>query len=268
MKALSIILGLAILSVMATSTASALSVAGVIFEQNVTPGVHVSHEINVSLAKDEGPMNITVDILDWRQTLYGVNVAVDEHGALSNSARSFFTASPSVFQLEKGGYQNVLISGTVPDDVKPGGLYAMFSVRSGAMRSRLSISMGIKFVVNGLIRLTVPGPGMNMSGVITNLSIKNPINVTEPKVSMIFNNTGNIHYEIAPGAVLEDNYGSVLANDTQPLSSNIIPGAARQVELSLKPKIALDPGIYTIQATASLSNGTALSVKSSKFEIK
>lgn len=267
MNKLSVIFGLITLFVIVSSTASALNVVGVVLDRSVNPGESISHELNVTLAENEGPMNLTVEIMDWKQQLDGVNYPVNDSEASVFSAKEFFTATPREFRLDQGASQKVLITGTIPSDVGSGGRYAIFSVKSGAMPSAQDPGVGVAVAVNGLIRLTIAGSELDKSGEITELTVAEPVSKTETNASMIFHNTGNVHYQIGASMVLEDKDGNVLANATQPRSSNIIPEASRLIELSLKPENELEPGMYKILSNATLADGTVLATKELQFEI-
>jgi hypothetical protein len=249
------------------SISSALSVSGVILDRAVAPAEIITHELVVSLEKDEGPMNLTVEIMDWSQQLDGSNYAANESTESPFSARSFFSASPSEFHLDQGGSQKVTLTGIIPEDIGPGGKYAMFSVSSSAMPSAQDKNVGVQVAVNGLIRLTASGSLLNKSGKISHLSLIEPTSRTEQRVSIIFNNTGNVHYKIIPAAALEDRQGDILAYAGLPLTTNIIPEAARSIELSLKPERELEPGRYKISANATLEDGTLLAAEEMQFEI-
>lgn len=267
MKYWHIILALIVLFLINIIASSALSVAGVVLDGSISPGDRITHELNVDLEDDEGPMNLTVEIMDWDQQLDGSNYAANESIESSFSARSFFSASPGQFHLVQGGSQKVTLTGIIPEDIGPGGKYAIFSVRSSAMPSAQDQNVGVQVAVNGLIRLTASGSRLNKSGKISHLSLIEATSRAEQRISMIFNNTGNVHYKIIPAAALEDSQGDILAYAELPLTTNIIPEAARSLELSLKPGRALEAGRYKISANATLEDGTLLAGEELQFEI-
>ncbi len=53
--------------------------------------------------------------------------------------------------------------------------------------------------------------------------------------------------------------------DSVPMTNNIIPGAMRVIDLSLKPNEPLKPGEYSVSAEVRLENGTTLANKETSF---
>ncbi len=184
---------------------SGLGVEGVIFEAEAAPGQHVDHEITVSLRDNEAPMDLQVDIQDWGQTLEGSNQELEEGDVASYSAKGFLKASPSSFHLEPGESRKVLVEGDIPEDVGPGGRYALISVHSlplvGADEGSEG-NVGVAVAINALVRLTISGTEISRIGEITDIRAEDPSEECQ-NISLIFKNTGNYHFsDILPVSLL------------------------------------------------------------------
>ncbi len=247
-----------------------LGVEGVIFEAEAAPGQHVDHEITVSLRDNEAPMDLQVDIQDWGQTLEGSNQELEEGAVAIYSAKGFLKASPSSFHLEPGESQKVLVEGDIPEDVGPGGRYALISVHSlptvGEDEGSEG-SVGVAVAINALVRLTISGTEISRIGEITDIRAEDPSEECQ-NISLIFKNTGNYHYKACAKASLKDKKGNLLTNSSSPVSSNIIPSAARIFSLSLTPEKDILPGTYSISAIVEEEDGTVLATKETEIEIK
>lgn len=242
---------------------SGMGVEGVIFEAKAAPGQHVEHEITVSLREDEAPMDLLVDIRDWGQTLDGSNQEIDDGAKSVYSAKGFLHASPASFHLEPGGSQKVLVEGDIQNDVGSGGRYALISIHSLIPEEEGGSegSVGVAVAINALVRLTISGTEISKMGEIEDMSIEDPTSREHQNISLIFRNTGNYHYKACAKAALKDRDGNLLASSSSPLSSNIIPSAARIFFVSLTRDKELLPGTYYIGVTVEEDGGECPGVK-------
>lgn len=247
-----------------------LGVEGVIFEAEAAPGQHVEHEMTVSLRENEAPIDLQVDVHDWGQTLDGSNQELEDGVKSSYSAKGFLHASPASFRLEPGGSQKVLVEGDIPEDVGPGGRYAIISVHSliPEAEEESEGSVGVAVAINALVRLTISGTELSRTGEITDMSIESPTSGSHQNISLTFNNTGNYHYKAYAKADLEDSDGNLLTSSSSPLSSNIIPSAARIFFLSLTPEEKLLPGTYSISTAVGEEDGSVLASREAEIVVK
>lgn len=179
--------------------------------------------------------------------------------------------SPSSFHIEPGRSQIVLLEGSVPSQATPGGKYAVINVKAfpdqtGGSQSAGGVTFGI--AINGLIELTVSKDKTIKTGTITGLSVQKPVSGKEQNISIMYNNTGNIHYNIKTTGMIMDGNKRVLANASSLSGIPIMPGAMRLINLSLVPKKELMPGTYDINATVGLEDGTILANKEELIEVK
>lgn len=251
----------------AISPVAGLKVTGVILQGTGAPGDHVSFDMDVGIGKNDTPINLTLDILDWQQGLTGENLAVDSHPS-PYSAKDMLTVTPKSFHLEPNGTQHIVVDANIPKDAEPGGRYAMISVHRAAEKVLSTGSINTELAVNTLVLITVSAQDSRQTGEISGLSMNEPASGKQPEGSLIFNNTGNVLFRIHTDEVLKDKSGKVVANTSVSSDSSILPGAARIIKFSFQPNSTLQPGIYTLGANVSLEDGTALAAKSAEFNIK
>lgn len=257
---------LAILSLVSMS--SGIKATGIIFDAEAAPGEKVSHQITIDV-KNESPADFQVAVVDWAQGPDGSNIPAFDNNTHPYSAKGFLKVSPEKFHLEPGGSQKITVSGEVPKDVGDGGRYAIIRVYTVPGGNNSGINpVGMSIGMNSVARITIAGSHLVKTGEITQLKVGAPISDKQQNISIMFNNTGNIHYVVQTEAFLKDSAGNVLTNASAPMTNNIIPGAMRVIDLSLRPKESLMPGEYNVSAEVRLENGTTLANKETSFKIQ
>lgn len=245
---------------------SALGVNGATLVTDVTPGEAIHHEMIVSLGKSEAPMDLIAGLTGMNQTLAGTYLAVDKKNDTGSfTARPFLNISPTSFHLDSGGSQKVILEGTVPQNVGEGGRYALVTFKSGPLGNR---SVGVLAEIQVPVALTISGSKLVRTGNITSIKMDEPILAKQQNLTLIFRNTGNIHYRTLVEAALKDKDGNNLANATTKSGSSINPSSSRLFKLKIVPKNELQPGTYTVSAHVELENGTLIAAKEAKFELK
>lgn len=252
----------------AISPASCLRVTGAVLLATTTPGEQFNFHIDVGLGKNDTPANFSLDVNDWKQSLMGDNDAVANNPGLY-SAKDLLTVSPQSFHLDPNSSQIVTVGAIIPADAKPGGRYAIISIHNAPEKNGTSKYMvNNQFAVESLVAITISESDTQKQGEISNLTISEPVSAKLQNLSLIFNNTGNIHYKVLTEAALKDKDGKILANASVPLTSSILPGAARLIEFSFKPESQLKSGTYTAEAMISLEDGTVLAKRDTHLAIK
>lgn len=262
------ILALILVSILlAIGTASAgLGISGAIFEANVAPGQHIIHEMLVNIDATDQPMDFLVNVMGFGRTLDGASAEISsELDSSPYTARPFLNVYPSSFHLEPGSSKDVVLEGTIPLDVGEGGRYALVNIRSLPIGNG---NIGMAVAIDIPVRLTIANTRLVKTGEITNLSVDKPISIKALNVSLLFNNTGNYHYNAFAEATLMDVKGNILANSSTPLTTSlVIPMTVRQFKIRLVPKQELRTGIYRINSTVRLEDGTRLAEKEISFKI-
>lgn len=248
------------------SPVSGLKVVGVVLQESGSPGDHLSFDMEVGLDQNDTPVNITADVMDWKQGLDGANNAVENYPS-PYSAKDMLTVTPKSFHLEPNGTQKLAVEANIPMDAAPGGKYAMISVHRALENNQAEGPVRTEVAVNTLVLITVSEQSLQKTGEITDLTLDKDSG-EQIDGSLIFNNTGNVLYKIMTEEILKDSNGKVLGNASVPSGSSVLPGAARLIKFSLQPENKAGPGTYTFNATASLEDGTVLATKSTEFEIE
>lgn len=259
-----------ILLLILAQASSGLGVEGVIFEAEAAPGQHISHEITVSLRENEDPMDLQVEILDWGQSPYGSNQELEADAIACYSAKDFMRASPNSIHLGPGDSQKILVEGDVPEDVEPGGRYALVSIHSmppDAGDEGTEGMVGVAVAINALVRLTISETELQRTGEIEDLIFEGSSDAPGQDASLIFKNTGNYHYKAQAEAVLKDREGNALASSQAPLSSNIIPCASRIFKIPLQLEEDLSPGAYRLIAVVKGEDGSVLATREKEIAI-
>lgn len=250
---------------------SGIQASGIVLDAKAAPGEQISHNITINIDKNESPSDFMVEVTDWKQGPDGSNGPATDNNTHPYSAKDFFRVSPEKFHLEPGESQTIAVKGEIPRDVGDGGRYAIIRVHTVPPVNKSGANpVGISIAMNTIARITINGSNLLKTGEITRLTVDTPVLDKQQNVSIIFNNTGNIHYIVYTEAFLKDGAGNVLANTSAPPSNNIIPGALHVFNLSLKPKEPLKPGEYNVSAEVRLENSTGpvLASKETSFELE
>jgi len=246
--------------------AAAASISGGHFEAEVTPGQHVSHEVNVTIEKDSSPTNFTAQITEYYKPEEGFYDGLTP-GRDTNpySARPFLKVSPTNITVTADKPGTFLIEGNIPSDVGDGERYALIHIESSP---KFNEGIGSKIAFNKPIVLSIKGTKQIQSGQIIDIRVNQPISPSEQNITLIYLNTGNCRTEVLAKAYLKDKSGNILASASTELSGNIIPATTRQFELSLKPESNLKQGIFSMNASVNLEDGTILATKDISIDIK
>lgn len=242
------------------SLSSGLGVEGVIFDAEISPGQHISHEIKVKLGENEAPMVLKVDVEDWGQSQDGVNHAI-ANGSSPYSARDFLRVSPSEFRLEPGQSQIVMVEGDLPIDIGSGGRYALVTIYGLPLDradENQESSVGLAVAVTSILRIIVSGTTLDRSGTIESVEVGELPAPGLCNVSLVFNNAGNCHFKALARCQAIGDEDAVLAESSSQLSSNIIPGASRRFRLNLAAENRSISEIRAIEVAVETEDGTIL----------
>jgi hypothetical protein len=252
-----------ILLLFCTAPVAAIGVSGAKYEGTIAPGGTDTHVITINIGADEQATDISVQVAGFGQNPNGIYMPLDAANDVNPySARSFITLDNSTIHLEPGTSQSITATITLPQNVGPGGRYAIIYVRSlpGA-----GSSLATAIVVP--VFITVAGTTPTETGSIIQIdpgtvTIGQPITITTT-----FENTGNYHYYAASNEVtVTDANGTLIANaSTTPMAYAIIPG--NTVQFVTQPDVSnLQAGTYTVDSKVLL-NGQVLDEKNTTFTV-
>lgn len=241
-------------------------ISGAVFKTDAAPGQHIAHEIDIINSKDDNPTNFSAEVLGFGQGLDGsfLPLTADQDKS-PYSARSFLRISPASFLLEPNQTQKIAVEGDIPSDVTDGGRYALIFIKSKPANVK---SVGVALAFDAPVLITVNGAKITKIGELTSLELNNPISAMQQNVSVTFKNTGNYYYKVNIVASLKDKAGNILANTTAPIGDSLLPLNSKQLKLKLMPGSPLKADTYSINASASLDDGTILATKEVSFEVK
>ncbi|HOO52747.1 MAG TPA: hypothetical protein PLM24_07745 [Methanothrix sp.] len=250
---------IAMLFVVVVSPVSAgLTVSGVTFDAEVAPGQSFEHEITVGIRDTDSPIDVLVDVFGYGQTP-GISITnlADDLDTSRYSARTFVEVSPKSFHLEPGESQKVTVSGTMPSDVEDGGRYAVVNIRTLPIGEG---GIGISLAANVPVRLTISGTELIETGEIKSVKVDDQV------LSMIFENTGNHHYNALAEAIIKNEDGVVLSTVLGQLTVKpTIPTYSTLFKLSFEDGLA--PGTYTVDVSVVKEDGTVLDTEEATFEV-
>jgi hypothetical protein len=245
--------------------AAAIGVMGAKYMGSISPGGTDTYVVTINVGPDEAATSVMVGVTGFGQTPNGVYTPLDPANDVSPySARSFITLDNTTIHLEPGTSQSVKATITLPQNVGPGGRYAIIYIHS---LPSAGISLATAVVVP--VFITVAGTTPTETGSILQvdtgtISIGQPITITTT-----FKNTGNYHYYSASNEVtVTDANGVIVANaTTASMLYAIIPG--NTVKFVTQPDAKnLQAGTYTADSRVVLDNGKVLDEKNTTFTIK
>jgi hypothetical protein len=252
-----------ILVLLCIAPVSAVSVLGAKYMGSIAPGGTDTHVVTIGLGPDDAATDVGVTVAGFGQTPNGIYTPLSPENDLNPySARNFITLENSTIHLEPGMQQSVTAIINLPQNVGPGGRYAIIYIRS-LPGPGTSLSTAILVPVF----ITVAGTTPVETGSILQVdpgtvTIGQPITITTS-----FENTGNYHYYSASNEVtVTDANGDFIANaSTTPMPYAIIPG--NTVQFVAQPNMtALQPGTYTVDSKVLLG-GQVLDEKNTTFTV-
>jgi len=254
---------LAVLSIL-IPTSACFGINGAIFSKEVSPGQELVHEITVIGGDNDSTQNMVAGVYGFAMTENGSNIQLGpEEDIGPYTARPFLSVEPTSFELEPGERERLLLTGTVPEDVGPGGRYALVTIKTAPKESG---SIMVSTAIQVLVLLTIKDSELIETGEITELELLEDDN--GPVASLRFENTGNHHYKVSSEAVIKDESGEIVAEASIPLGiSSILPANMRLLEIPFDQETDLAPGIYTVEATVIKEDGTVLDTEEATFEV-
>ncbi|WP_424030871.1 hypothetical protein [Methanoregula sp.] len=255
---------LIILVLLCAAPAAAIGVLGAKYTGSIAPGGTDTHVVTIDIGADEPATDVLVEVEGFGQNANGVYIPLDPANDLNPySARSFISLANSTIHLVPGTKQSITATINVPQNVGPGGRYAILYIRSlpGA-GSSLSTAVVVP------VFITVTGTTPTETGSILQVgtgavTIGQPITITTT-----FKNTGNYHYYNAVNEVtVKDSNGALVANaSTTPMVYALIPG--NTVQFVTQPNVNnLQAGTYTVDSKVLLG-GQVLDENSTTFTLK
>ena len=243
---------------------AALGVQGAKYTGTIAPGGTAAHTMTVSIGAGEKATDLQVAVMGFGQAMDKSYSALDPANDKSPyTARPFITLSNTTLHLEPGTSQVVTATISLPQNVGPGGRYALISIRSIARQGE-----SVTEAVNVPVFITVSGTAPVETGSIVKIEMGTLTIGQSIIIKTTFSNTGNYHYYNTVDLVsIVDSGGNSIANTTTaPSAFAIIPG--NKVQFIAKPATgSLAEGTYTVSSVISLEDGRVLDRKSARFNV-
>lgn len=253
-----------ILVLLCTVPAAAIGVNGAKYTGSIPPGGTNTHVMTIDIGAGEQAADVTVEVAGFGQTPSGIYTPLSPaNDANPYSARSFITLDNATIHLKPGTQQSVTATIKLPQNVGPGGRYAIIYIHSLPGKGA---SLSTAIVVP--IFITVAGTTPTKTGSITQVDT-GTVTIGQPvTITTTFKNTGNYHYYSASNEItLTDANGALVGNaSTTQMTFAIIPG--NTVQFVMQPDLKnLPVGTYTVDSKVLLE-GKVLDEKSTTFTVK
>jgi P pilus assembly chaperone PapD len=241
------------------SALAGLRVGPTFIDQEVQIGENNLGPITVNNNTDTA-MDLRVEIRGYGQSLFGVTQGLDNDTNPFTIA-SHVQASPTEFSLEPGQSRDVDVTVDVPEDSNGGKYATVFIYSVPPVAQSMSVSMAVAV---GL-RLAVMPSHLSRNGRIDSI-IPGQIESAEPiGVAVIMRNTGNVHYSVKCRITVKDEAGATVFASGTVDSHPILPSYSQQLQFNWTPSTELPPATYSIEAEATLEDGTPVDSTSSTF---
>jgi len=242
-----LILCITIIPVSATITLS-----GVKFMANVTPGESITYPMTLSATNTTITTTYEFTVLGFGNNADGNYVGIDPSFDINlNSARQYITLDKPEITIAPNSAETVTMTVAVPKNIN-GGLYALINIhrKEGGLAPTGS---SVTTAMNVPVMLTITGNQINETGSITNINLDES-NIITGYITTRFINTGNHHYYNAQNkiTVIDSKNVQTFTGTTNPLITAIIPGQT----INFTQALTTTPGIYTIISTVSINNIT------------
>jgi len=259
-----LVLMLAFLAFIPTSTGT--QVTGVILNVSVDPGETIRHEITIKADEADPSLDYEAKVFGFGMGPDGANHEIDPDSDTSPySATKFLKVIPTSFHLDAGGSQTLVLEGQVPSDIEAGTRYALVGIKSEPVNMSKNTTIGIATAFQIPVLLTLTKGDLIDTGEITSVNMSQQASGGR-QISVMFKNTGNHHYKAQAEAILKDRDGNVLSNASSQLStSSIIPTYSWLFKLPIAEDLV--SGTYTVEATVTKSDGTALDSKEAAVRV-
>lgn len=247
-----------------TPIINAFGITGAIISQEVSPGQQLDREIIVGNGENDSTQSMTAEVFGYATNIRGANIALQpEDDVGPYTARPFLSIEPENFTLKPGEQKILHLRGTVPDDVRSGGLYAsvvILPAPKAVTKNNVNVITGIM----SLVMLTIKDSDLVKTGEIENISVLNQEDGVA--VEFVFKNNGNVEYKPKVTVNLIDDKGKVLLTEG-PVEDRILPTCSRLFNFKITPATKLDPGDYNIKIDATLEDGSVLDNAEAAFKI-
>jgi hypothetical protein len=245
---------------------SGVKVIGSKYMSSLAPGDTAVHTMTVSSSSTDPPMDMSVDVLGFGQTLQkSYTSLLPEKDTSPFSARNFIALSSSSFHLNPGESKVITATIAVPDSVGDGGRYALVTIHNAPVGNG---STAIVTSISVPVMITIAKSNLIQTGTISGVTVGDIVPGQPIRFTTTLKNTGNVHYYNTQNVInITDSTGKEVASvATDPSSSAIIPTYTVNYDASLTTP--LPPGSYTATSKVILQDSTVLDTKTTSFNVQ
>lgn len=234
---------------------------------DVTPGETLTHQMKLTLGKQDQAIDIAVDVMGFGSSLDGSPQAIEAVQDTSPySARSFISVDKRSFHLEPGESQDIIATIAVPANVGEGGRYAIIYIHQ--QQPGGGVGAGSLSAFNIPVLLTISGSTLVRTGKITEITAGKALSGQPVDIFTKFQNTGNYHLKFKGEVTISDSQGKALDTIYTTLTpSSIIPGGTVKLTTTFTPKGELPLGVYSVNSKVMLEDDTVLDQASGNFNM-
>jgi hypothetical protein len=261
-----IVIGLLILCLICAAPVSGIKVIGSKYMNSLSPGDTVVHTMTVSSSSNDPPMDMSVDVLGFGQTIQKSYTSLSpEKDTSPFSARNFITLSSSSFHLNPGESKAIEATISVPSSVGDGGRYALITIHNAPIGNG---STPIVTSISVPVMITIGKSNLIQTGTISGVTVGDIVPGQPIRFTTTMKNTGNVHYYNTQNIInITDSTGKEIASvATDPSPSAIIPTYTVNYDATLTTP--LPPGSYTAKSKVILQDGTVLDTKTTSFNVQ
>jgi hypothetical protein len=245
---------------------AALTLSGVKYMADVTPGTTVTFPMTLSLAAADPAADYEATVLGFGNSVDGGYLGIDPAQDIGPyTARPFITLDKTSVHITPGG--KVVVNATIKVPASgTGGRYALINIHPKQVVATVA---GASFTtaMNVPVMITLKGTQLTETGTIGSVSADNAVTGKPVAVTTVFTSTGNHHYYDAKNEiVVTDSTGKEVARAaTAPSVTAIVPGG--KVNFTQQITEGLSAGTYTVASKMFDGEGTVLASKSSSFTV-
>jgi hypothetical protein len=232
---------------------------------NVTPGQTLTHRMTITIGDDAKAIDMTVDPMGYGFVNGSPKALPAAQDTSPYSARTYISLDQNNFHLEPGVSQTVTATITIPQDVGPGGRYAIIYFHQQIPVDQSGA--GSITSINIPVLLTIQDSKILNTAKISGIAFAKG-SYQEIDIFTVFENTGNHHFKPKCTVAISDPGNNILTTIETPLiPASIIPKSSTQIMAAFGPQTPLAPGVYTVQSKLMLEDGTLLDTADGSFTI-
>jgi len=245
---------------------AAMTLTGVKYMADVTPGTTVTYSMTLSSAASDAASDYEITVFGFGNDADGGYQELEpSQDTGTYTARPFITLDRTAVHIAPGGKEVVTATIQVPASGN-GGRYALINIHP---KPAIATGTGPSFTtaMNVPVMITLKGTQLTETGTIGSVSTGDAVPGKPVEITTVFTNTGNHHYYGAKNEIaVTDSTGKEVARAaTVPSVTAIVPGG--KVSFTQQITAGLSHGTYTVTSKVFDSKETVLDTKTTTFTL-